>query len=114
MKLDDCIFCKIRDRSIPAKRVHDDDLCFAFEDIDPKAPVHILICPKEHVASLAEAEDRHEAVLGRLSVVAAKLASKYGVESYRTVVNTGAGAGQSVFHIHLHLLAGRTLNWPPG
>jgi len=111
---EDCIFCKIRDRAIPAKRVFEDDLCFAFEDIDPKAPTHILVCPKEHLASLAEADASHEGMLGRLCLVAAKLAEKNGEESYRTVVNTGAGSGQSVFHVHMHLLAGRTLNWPPG
>ncbi len=111
---EDCVFCKIRDGAIPAKKVYEDDLCFGFEDISPKAPTHILICPKEHVASLAEAQARHEPALGRLVTVAAKLAGERGEESFRTVTNTGAGAGQSVFHVHLHLLAGRTLTWPPG
>lgn len=111
---EDCIFCKIRDGALPAKLVHDDDLCFAFEDINPKAPVHILICPKIHVRSLADAVRAHEMALGRLSTVAAKLAAERGHNSFRTVVNSGEGAGQTVFHVHVHLLAGRALKWPPG
>ena len=111
---EDCIFCKIRDGVIPARKVYEDELCFAFEDISPKAPVHVLICPKRHFASLAEAQAVDELALGRLSTVAARLAAERGEESFRTVTNTGAGAGQSVFHVHLHLLAGRTLTWPPG
>lgn len=111
---EDCVFCKIRDGEVPAKLVYEDDLCFAFEDIQPRAPIHILICPKVHVASLIEATRHHEVALGRLSTVAARLAAERSEESFRTVVNTGAGAGQSVFHVHVHLLAGRTLTWPPG
>jgi histidine triad (HIT) family protein len=111
---DTCLFCKIRDGEIPAKKVYEDEVCFAFEDIDPQASTHLLICPREHVASLAEAGESHETVLGHLSLVAAKLARERGVEAYRTVVNTGPEAGQSVFHIHLHLLGGRPFAWPPG
>lgn len=111
---DTCLFCRIRDGEIPAKKVYEDDACFAFEDIDPQASTHLLICPREHVGSLAEADASHEAVLGRLAIVAAKLARERGVEAFRTVINTGPEAGQSVFHIHLHLLGGRPFGWPPG
>ena len=111
---DTCLFCSIRDGEIPAKKVYEDEICFAFEDIDPQASTHLLICPREHVASLAEAKESHEAVLGRLSIVAAKLARERGVEACRAVGNTGPEAGQSVFHIHLHLLGGRPFAWPPG
>ena len=111
---EECVFCGIRDRSIPATRVYEDELCLAFEDAHPKAPLHVLVCPKEHIATLSDADYSHQTLLGRLSIVAAKLAAERGEESFRTVMNTGAGAGQSVFHIHLHVLGGRTLNWPPG
>jgi len=111
---DDCIFCKIGRGEIPSQRVHEDGRCFAFEDINPKAPTHILICPREHVASLAEAEAGDEANLGHLLAVAARLARERGLDSYRAVVNTGPGAGQTVFHLHVHLLGGRSMKWPPG
>src|SRR5882672_7396097 len=98
----DCLFCKIAEKQIPAKLVHDDADVFAFEDINPQAPTHILICPKKHFASL------EEAVLGKIALVAAKLARERKLGSgYRTVVNTGSGAGQTVFHLHMHLLGGR-------
>ena len=111
---DECIFCKIRDDQIPTKKIFDDAQCFAFEDINPQAPTHVLICPRDHIPSLLETEEKHESTLGHLATVAAKIAKKRGLSSFRTVVNTGPGAGQSVFHIHLHLLGGRTLTWPPG
>jgi histidine triad (HIT) family protein len=109
-----CLFCRIVRREIPAKLVHEDEHTLAFRDIDPKAPTHILVIPKTHVASLNEADDAE--MLGRLMLVAASLAASEGLASdgYRTVVNTGPNAGQTVFHVHLHLLGGRKLGWPPG
>jgi len=110
---DSCLFCRIVRGEIPAKIVRQDEHTVAFRDIDPKAPTHILVIPKEHVASLDEATD--PTMLGRLMLAAAEIARSEGItDGYRTVVNTGAGAGQTVFHIHLHLLGGRKLTWPPG
>ena len=111
---DDCLFCRIVRKEIPAKLVAEDEHSVAFRDITPQAPVHILIVPREHVASLNEATD--PAMLGRLSLMAADLARKEGISEsgYRTVVNTNAAAGQTVFHVHLHLLGGRSMHWPPG
>jgi histidine triad (HIT) family protein len=111
---DSCLFCRIVRREIPARLVHEDEHTVAFRDIDPKAPTHILVIPREHVGSLNDATDA--AMLGRLMLVAKALAASEGLvaEGYRTVVNTGANAGQTVFHIHLHLLGGRKLGWPPG
>jgi histidine triad (HIT) family protein len=111
----DCLFCKIAAKQIPAKIVYEDDDVFAFEDIGPQAPTHILICPRKHFASLDEASPEDQAVLGKLQLVAAEYARRLNLlEGYRTVVNTGRGAGQSVFHLHLHLLGGRAFHWPPG
>jgi len=110
----DCLFCKIVRGEIPAKLVHESEDCVAFRDIDPKAPVHVLVVPREHVSSLNEARDA--AMVGRLALVAAEIAQKEGIAEagYRTVINTNRDAGQTVFHIHLHLLGGRSLSWPPG
>jgi histidine triad (HIT) family protein len=111
----DCLFCKIAAKKIPAKLVYEDADLFAFEDIDPQAPTHILLCPRKHFASLHEAAGGEQAVLGKLQLVAAQLARERNLQTgYRTVINTGAGAGQSVFHLHLHLLGGRAFQWPPG
>ena len=111
----DCLFCKIAAKQIPSKVVYEDDEVFAFEDIGPQAPTHVLIIPRRHFASLDEATPEDQAVLGKLQLVAADLARKLKlVGGYRTVVNTGEGAGQSVFHLHLHLLGGRSFRWPPG
>ena len=110
-----CLFCKIGAKQIPAKLVYEDDDVFAFEDINPQAPTHILICPKKHFAALHDAEPRDQALLGKLQLLAANLAKELRLLSgYRTVVNNGSGAGQSVFHLHLHLLGGRNFRWPPG
>jgi len=110
----DCLFCRIIRREIPATIVREDEHTLAFRDIDPKAPTHILVIPKTHVASLNEASDAP--MLGRLLLAARDLAKAEGIESsgYRTVVNTGGDAGQTVHHVHLHLLGGRSMNWPPG
>ena len=110
-----CLFCKIGAKQIPAKLVYEDDDVFAFEDINPQAPTHLLICPRKHFVALHNAELGDQALLGRLQLVAAKLATERNLLSgYRTVVNNGSGAGQSVFHLHLHLLGGRNFRWPPG
>jgi histidine triad (HIT) family protein len=110
-----CLFCRIAAKQIPSKIVHEDGDVFAFEDIGPQAPTHILICPRKHFASLNEATPEDQAILGKLQLVAADLARKLQLlEGYRTVVNNGSGAGQSVFHLHLHLLGGRSFRWPPG
>ncbi len=111
-----CIFCKVAEGEIPAVIVHSDERCIAFEDINPQAPVHVLVVPREHIESLDDASQRDEGLLGHLLRVAARVANERGLSEsgYRTVINTGAGAGQSVFHLHAHLLGGRPLGWPPG
>ncbi len=111
----DCLFCKIGRKEIPAKLVYEDGDVFAFEDINPQAPTHILICPRRHFESLNEATTEDQAALGKMQMIAAKLARERNLlGGYRTVVNTGRGAGQTVFHLHLHLLGGRAFHWPPG
>ena len=112
----DCIFCKIVAGGIPAAKIFEDERAVVFRDINPQAPTHALVIPREHIASLNEAGENDEALLGHLLLVAARVAREEGLEEsgYRTVINTGAGAGQSVFHIHVHLLGGRALTWPPG
>ncbi len=114
--MSDCLFCKIRDGAIPAKQVYQDDRALAFRDVNPQAPTHILIIPRQHISSLNELDEADAALIGHLHMVAAKLAREEGVaeSGYRTLFNTGANAGQSVFHLHLHLLGGRQLGWPPG
>jgi histidine triad (HIT) family protein len=111
----DCLFCKISRKEIPAKLVYEDDEVFAFEDINPQSPTHILICPRKHFASLSEATPADQSLIGKMQLVAAQLASEKKLTGgYRTVFNTGKGAGQTVFHLHLHLLGGRDFRWPPG
>lgn len=111
-----CIFCKIVAGEIPAGVVYRDERTLAFKDINAQAPVHVLVIPHEHMESLDEAAQRDEALLGHLLRVAARVANEQGLSEsgYRTVINTGAGAGQSVFHLHVHVLGGRKLAWPPG
>ena len=111
---DDCLFCRIVRKEIPAKLVAEDEHSLAFRDINPQAPVHVLVIPKEHVASLDQTRDA--ALLGRLSLMAAEIARTEGIsgDGYRTVMNTNSAAGQTVFHVHLHLLGGRAMHWPPG
>jgi histidine triad (HIT) family protein len=111
----DCLFCKIGQKEIPSKLVYEDADIFAFDDISPQAPSHVLICPRKHLASLTDATVEDAALLGKLQLVAAKLAAERKLTGgYRTVLNNGRGAGQSVFHLHLHLLGGRDFRWPPG
>jgi histidine triad (HIT) family protein len=113
--MDDCLFCKIGEKKIPAKLVYEDAELFAFEDISPQAPAHVLICPRKHIASLTDATAEDTQMLGKLQLVAANLAKERKLtDGYRTVLNNGRGAGQSVFHLHLHLLGGREFRWPPG
>lgn len=113
---EDCLFCRIYAGEIPADKVAEGEDWMAFRDIDPQAPVHVLIIPKRHVESVAAFEPGDAALAGRLLLAAAETARRLGVEEdgYRLVTNRGEKAGQSVFHMHLHLLAGRRMNWPPG
>lgn len=110
----DTIFGRILRGEIPADEVYADDLCLAFRDVAPQAPVHVLVIPREHVVSLAEADAGHAALLGHLLLVAARVARQEGLDAFRTVINSGAAAGQSVFHLHVHVIGGRPLAWPPG
>lgn len=111
-----CIFCRIVSGSIPARLAHEDDLTIAFHDVDPRAPVHVLIIPRRHVTAVDQMNDGDADVMGRLFLVARSLARELGVadSGYRLVVNNGKDAGQSVDHVHMHLLGGRPLRWPPG
>lgn len=112
----DCIFCQIIRREIPAKIAYEDDQALAFSDNNPQAPTHILIIPKRHLATLSDMATEDASLIGHLFHVAAQLARERGVAEagYRTVINTNRQAGQSVFHIHVHLLGGRAMQWPPG
>jgi histidine triad (HIT) family protein len=108
------IFGKIIRKEIPAKIVYEDDRCLAFHDVTPQAPVHVLIIPKKEIAKIGEAEVEDESLLGHLFLKAGDVAKQLGLADFRLVVNNGAGAGQSVFHLHIHILGGRPLGWPPG
>ena len=114
--MSDCLFCKIAEGDIPADIVHRDEDVIAFRDIDPKAPVHILLIPHRHVPSLADAGDADRDLLGKILRVAADLAVREGIDDggWRVVTNRGSDGGQSVFHLHFHLLGGRPMGWPPG
>ncbi|MBI3934162.1 MAG: histidine triad nucleotide-binding protein [Acidobacteria bacterium] len=110
-----CIFCKILAGEVKARIVYEDSSCIAFHDINPQAPVHLLVIPRKHFASAGEAGPNDETILGHLHRVAAQLAEQQGLtEGHRVVMNTGAAAGQSVSHAHLHVLGGRSFRWPPG
>jgi histidine triad (HIT) family protein len=113
--ISDCLFCKIVAGTIPAARVADDELCLCIVDINPQAPTHLLVIPKEHIASTAHAEQQHGPLLGYLVEKAAEMARLAGLSrGYRMVINTGDDGGQTVNHLHLHLLGGRPMHWPPG
>ena len=116
MKLDDCIFCKIAADEIPSTRVYEDDTCIAFNDLNPQAPTHILIIPRDHVDSLDKTKTDDQAALGQLLLGAAAIARQQGFaeNGYRVVINTNSDGGQTVFHLHVHLLAGRPFVFPPG
>ena len=111
-----CIFCKIAAHEVPTEIVHENDRIVAFRDVDPKAPTHILLIPKEHIGSIADIEDRHGAMLADIAQAATHLAKTEGIDrsGWRLVTNVGPDAGQSVFHLHVHLLGGRPMQWPPG
>jgi histidine triad (HIT) family protein len=111
----DCLFCRIIRGEIPSKKVYEDEDVFAFEDIQPQAPTHVLVVPKKHFAGLKEAGGEHAELIGRCHLAAAQIARQRNIEQgYRTVLNVGPDAGQSVFHLHVHVLGGRSLGWPPG
>lgn len=113
---ENCLFCKIIDGQIPSARVYEDDVCVAFNDISPQAPTHILIVPREHFDSLDKAENDHQKTLGHLLLTAAQIArdQNFAEAGYRVLINTNADGGQTVFHLHLHLLGGRPFIFPPG
>ena len=108
------IFSKILNGEIPCNEVYQDSDCLAFHDIQPKAPTHILIIPKKAISSLKEANENDKLLLVHMLLVAKEIAAKEGLNDWRTVINTGSEAGQTVFHLHIHLIGGRKLNWPPG
>ncbi len=111
----DCLFCKIIEGKLASKKVYEDEQVVAFEDINPQAPTHVLIVPRKHIAGLKEAKAEDAGLIGHCHLVAAAIARERGIEhSYRTVFNVGPGSGQSVFHLHLHLIGGRNMRWPPG
>ncbi|GAB2043610.1 histidine triad nucleotide-binding protein [Agathobaculum sp. TL06] len=112
--MSDCLFCKIISGDIPSKKVYEDELCYAFYDIDPQAPTHFLVIPKQHIRSAAEVDASNSAVVAHCFEVIAKVAKEQGMESFRIVSNIGEQAGQSVFHLHFHVLSGRDMTWPPG
>ncbi len=119
--MNECIFCKIIAGEIPSEKVYEDETVYAFKDINPVAPVHILIIPKKHIMGIQTVDDRDSALIGHMFVAARKIAEKMGIapdenlnKGYRLVFNVGRDAGQSVFHLHLHLIGGRSMSWPPG
>ena len=114
--MSDCLFCKILEGEIPADIVFENDDVLAFRDVNPEAPTHILIIPRQHISTVNDLTENHELIMGKLFSVAKIIAAREGVsdEGYRMVVNCNEKAGQTVFHIHMHLLAGRSMTWPPG
>lgn len=112
--MNDCLFCKIIAGEVPSSKLYEDDLCYAFNDIAPQAPTHFLVIPKTLIASISEIDDSNSAVAGHMLSVIAQLAKELGMESYRVVSNIGEQAGQSVRHLHFHVLSGRDMTWPPG
>ncbi|MBK6586696.1 MAG: histidine triad nucleotide-binding protein [Acidobacteria bacterium] len=116
MSAEDCIFCKIADGRIPSTLVHEDDVCVAFNDLSPQAPTHILVIPRQHIDSLDKADAGQSDTLGHLLTTSAEIARKQGFaeDGYRVVINTNSDGGQTVFHLHVHLLAGRQFIFPPG
>ncbi len=112
--MSDCLFCKIIEGKIPGSKVYEDEGYLAFNDINPQAPTHILVVSKRHVDKISSMTDADLTMVGGLFRTAAKICAEKNIEDYRLVINNGAGVGQSVFHIHLHILAGRPMGWPPG
>jgi len=116
MSSDDCLFCKILDGEIPAELIYESDTAVAFRDVNPQAPTHVLVIPRKHIATINDIEQDDQEIIGSLYTAAREVAAKEGIadDGYRAVVNCGEGAGQTVFHIHLHVLGGRQMGWPPG
>lgn len=114
--MSDCIFCKIASGEIPADLIYEDDLVVGFRDLNPQAPTHVLLIPRKHIATLNDLQPEDEAIVGRLYTAAAKVAAQEGIaeQGYRTLINCNDDGGQTVFHLHLHLLGGRRMSWPPG
>ena len=112
--MSDCLFCKIVKGDIPSSKVYEDELCLAFYDIDPQAPTHFLVIPKPHIGSVSEVTEDNAAVVAHIFAVISKVTKQLGLNSYRVVSNIGEQAGQSVFHLHFHVLGGRDMTWPPG
>jgi len=111
----DCLFCRIIRGELPSRKVYEDEYIFAFEDVNPQAPTHVLVVPKRHFAGLKEAKAEDAELVGRCHLAAARIARDRSIEDgYRTVMNIGPRAGQSVFHLHVHLIGGRAMHWPPG
>lgn len=112
----DCIFCRIAEKKLPSKILYEDEISLAFEDINPQAPVHVLIIPRKHLSTVLEIEDGDRELLGHLFLIAKKIAYQKGIaeKGFRLVMNCNREAGQTVFHIHIHLLGGRPMHWPPG
>jgi histidine triad (HIT) family protein len=111
-----CIFCRVAAHELPARILYEDEHCLVFHDIRPKAPVHLLVIPRKHIASLNEASDEDKMLLGHIMTVVSRMAKEQGVDGsgYRAVINTNEEAGQTVFHLHVHILGGRVFHWPPG
>jgi histidine triad (HIT) family protein len=116
IRMTDCLFCKMVNGSIKPDVVYENDAMMAFKDINPQAPVHVLVIPKKHIATLNDLEPQHDVLVGEMYLTAKKVAEQLGIaeSGYRTVMNCNEGAGQSVFHLHLHVLGGRQMGWPPG
>lgn len=114
MSASGCLFCSIIAHETQATVVREDDRCTVIRDIHPQAPVHLLVIPRRHIATLAEAFEEDEGLMGHLILVAARVAKEKGIHSFRTVINTNDDAGQTIYHLHLHVLGGRIMRWPPG
>ena len=112
--MSDCLFCKIAGGGIPSRKLYEDEICVAFHDIAPQAPTHFLVIPKAHIGSVSEVTAENSGVVAHIFEVIAKLTRENGLDSYRVVSNIGEQAGQSVFHLHFHVLSGRDMTWPPG
>ena len=113
-RVPECIFCRIVAKEQPARLLYEDDECVVLEDIAPKAPVHVLVVPRKHIATLKDSAMEDEALLGHLLLIAARAAGDKGLGGFRTVINTNAEAGQTIFHLHVHVMGGRSMRWPPG
>lgn len=110
----DCVFCKIANGEIPTEAIYEDDHIIAFNDLDPQAPIHVLVIPKKHITSLARLDEGDGGLMGHIMLKIAEIAADMGLEGYRVVTNIGEDGGQSVPHLHFHVLGGRSLQWPPG